>query len=455
MRILLISANRETFPSPVVPIGVLAIAGAVRDDHEVRVLDLCFEPDPLRAIERAVAEFDPQVVGLGLRNLHTNAYNDEGSAALLDEYERYGRALKAATAAPLVLGGAGFSLRPTTLLERLGADHGIVGEGERAFRVVVEALARGETPPRLVHGEAVVYSPTLGPGRLRRSGSIVSDLDLLPPVARDLVDPRHYEYTGTEAIQTKRGCAFGCTYCDYPDLEGRKVRVRDPARVADEVLERSAVPGVTNAFFVDSVFNVPPKAALELCHALVERGSPLPWVCYGTPAAFDDELVEAMVRAGCRGVEVGTDSGNEATLRALKKPFRLDDVRRTRELFLRHGLLDSHTFVLGAQGETADEVDRTLDFVDGLDPDVAVFVVFNEDRETLRLGHSAHREAILRRLDERARGRSGWIVPELGIRSGTPPRGTVGPAWLGYAKARRDKRRAGARPTRPPGAGAG
>ncbi len=68
---------------------------------------------------------------------------------------------------------------------------------------------------------------------------------------------------------------------------------------------------------------------------MYSRGSPLPWVCYGTPAAFDDELVAAMVAAGCQGVEIGSDSGTDPMLHRLKKPFRVADILRTRELFLR------------------------------------------------------------------------------------------------------------------------
>src|SRR5256885_5682631 len=155
MRVLVVSANREMLPSPVVPIGPLAVAAALRDAHEVRLLDLCFEPDARRAIERAVRDFDPEVVGLGLRNLHTNAY--DGMEALIAGYADLVRAIRAVTDVPLVLGGAAYSLQPETLLARLGGDYGVVGEGERAFRDVVDALARGAEPPRVTR--AVAASP--------------------------------------------------------------------------------------------------------------------------------------------------------------------------------------------------------------------------------------------------------------------------------------------------------
>ncbi|WP_394830813.1 cobalamin-dependent protein [Pendulispora rubella] len=443
MRVLMISANRDVIPSPVVPIGILALAGAIRDSHDVRVLDLCFEVDFLGAIERAIADFQPELVAIGLRNLHTNAYDVGGRKGLIQIYADMAAAVRRSTQAPLVLGGAGFSLRPKHLMERLGADHGIVGEGERAFRQVADTLARGETPPTIVHGENVVHSDVFPMQRLRRSATIVSDLDMLPPIARDLVDPRYYDWEGTENIQTKRGCAFGCTYCDYPDLEGRKVRVRNPKTVADEVMARAQVPGVKFVFFVDSVFNVPPKAALELCNELIERNNPLPWTCYATPAAFSPELVEAMVRARCYGVEIGTDAGTDRILKALKKPFNLNDVRRTRALCEEYGLMDSHTFILGAEDETLDETRRTLDFADELDPAVSIFVAFSEDREDRDGVQSKNRRRILEILAEEAPKRPGWVVPEIGLghHDGPPPRGTAGPAWIIAARERWAKKR--------------
>lgn len=440
MRVLLISANREQLPQPVAPLGLLWIAAALEGAHEVRLLDLCFEEDPLLAVDRALADFAPEVVGVGIRNLHTNAY--DGAERLVAGYRALVDRVRAGTAAPIVLGGAGFSLRPATLLRELGADHGVVGEGEWAFRGLVDQLAAGEKPPALVHGAAAAGA---APVPLRRGGG-GNELDRLPIPARHLLDPRYNERDGTANVQSKRGCAFACNYCDYPDLEGRKVRLRDPERVADEVAELARAPGVGHVFFVDSVFNVPRSHALAICRALIARGKPLPWVCYGSPVSFDDELVAAMAEAGCQGVEIGTDTGSERMMERLNKPFSLADVGRTRELFLKHNVLDCHTFVLGALDETPDEVNETLAFVERLDPDLAVFIVFMEDREDRTIHRARHRDAILEILAREAPRRPGWVVPELEIRFGEKltravrRSGVRGPSWLRLARMRRDLR---------------
>jgi radical SAM superfamily enzyme YgiQ (UPF0313 family) len=452
-----------------VPLGILYVAAAVRDGgtHDVSVVDLCFADDPIVAVREAVAAYRPEVVGLGLRNLHDNTYGS--SEALLAYYDSVARAIRDVMPerCRLVLGGAAITLQPSTMLERLNADHAIVGEGEHTFRDLIDTLARGEEPARILSSGAVNRARTgiIASSSLTSSPTSPKDkdkdkdkhketrapapaiaaavLDELTPPARDLVDTRYFDVEGTDNIQTKRGCAFQCTYCDYPDLEGRKVRVRNPDAIADEMLARSKVPGVTHAFIVDSVFNVPRSHALATCDALIARGSPLPWVCYVSPASLDDEVVAKMAQAGCIGAEIGTDSGSPRVLERLKKPFTLDQVRRVREAFKKHNISDCHTFVLGAEEETVDEARATLAFIEELDPDVAVFVVFMEDREEHDIRRATHRDAILELLATEAPRRPGWVVPELSIRFGPKVTRLVrrehmrGPAWVHLARARR------------------
>jgi radical SAM superfamily enzyme YgiQ (UPF0313 family) len=425
MRVLVVSANREVMPQAVVPLGAISVAAAAREAHEVALLDLCFEADPLEAARRAVREARPDVVGVGLRNLRLGTYAE--SDELIAYYRALVGAIRGETRAPVVLGGAGFSLRPQTLLDELGADHGVIGEGERAFRGLCDEIAAGRTPPRLVTPSTYGLRDTL---------------DDLPRPARDLVDPRYYDRDGTDNVQTKRGCCFECAYCDYPDIEGRRFRLRDPVKVAAEAAERARAPGVSHLFFVDSVFNVPHAHALAVCRALVATGVPMRWVAYVSPVGFDDTLARAMAEAGCVGVEIGADSGDDEGLRRLNKPFAIADVRRAHALSAAHGIRDCHTFVLGVGDETEADVRRTLAFVDDLDPDVAVFVVFVEDREDRAIERARHREAILARLAEEAPKRPGWVVPELSIRFGekvarlAARRRFRGPAWLALAARR-------------------
>lgn len=415
MKVLLVAANREQLPGPVPPIGVLSIAAAVRDRCELRVLDLCFEADPHAALDAALAE-RPEVVAFGFRNLSDNAYR--GREALLAEYAALVRRAKAGGAV-VVAGGSAWSLQQRALGDELGVDYGVAGEGEQAFGQLLDALATGRPERRIWSAPAGDFGK----------------------VAWDLCDPRYLAHDGTRSIQTRRGCAFTCAYCDYPDLEGKKVRTRPIEAVVADVLA-AAADGVQHIFFVDSVFNVPRRYTQELCAAIAEVGAPIPWTAYISPVGLDEATVGGMARAGCVAVELGTDSGTEAGLRRLHKPFSLEQVRRSRRLLADAGIHDCHTFVLGACGEDRDGASGTLDFVHELDPDVAVFMVFVEDRETHGPHVSPARDEILECLRDAAWAHPRWVVPEIGLRFGRVASrvaarvGHKGPSWILLARSR-------------------
>ena len=70
-------------------------------------------------------------------------------------------------------------------------------------------------------------------------------------------------------IQTKRGCSFKCIYCTYPVIEGKKVRLRNPTLVCDEI-EVMLEQGIDNIFFVDNTFNYPVDHAMKICLEIID-----------------------------------------------------------------------------------------------------------------------------------------------------------------------------------------
>ncbi len=448
MRIAFVSANRETMPDAVIPFGLLHVMAATPARHERALVDLCFEPDPEAALRRAIEALDPDLVALGLRNIQNNDYSGIGDNVAY--YRRLVAAIRGATRAPVILGGAGLSVMPELLLARLEADYAIAGEGELTFPLFVEALAAGaalDALPGLYRREGErVLAPGRAPPRAR--------LDALPPIDRRLADERYYARYGIDSVQTKRGCGLRCTYCTYPRIEGRLARRKHPELVADDferVLEHH--PRVRHVFVVDSVFNLPSRHALAVCDALAERRLSLPWTCYVNPARFEPALAERMARAGCTGVEIGSDSGSDEVLARLRKGFDTAQVRAAAAAARAAGLRDCHTFVLGTQGETLDDVRRTLDFVAELDPAAAILLPWVDDHEALDPEQCARRRrlraGVLALLAERAPAFPRWIVPPLGLSfderafDALRARGFSGPLWqhIGRAPAHRRRRR--------------
>lgn len=434
MRIAFVSANREQLPDPVVPLGLLAVMTSTPDHHETRLWDLCFERKPYAYLAERLAAWRPDVVALGLRNIQNSDYTNVEEN--LRHYERVVSVVREACEAPVVLGGAGFSVMPGALMERLEAEYGIQGEGERGFPALLACLEAGggfgDLPSlfRRVDG-VVVENP--------RPASML-DLNTLPVVDRSPVDPRYSQRVGIESIQTKRGCPLGCEYCTYPLIEGRQHRLRSPAKVVDEVeAALAARPDSNHLFFVDSQFTLPTRHAKAVCRELIARDVGVGWTCYGNPLGFDLELAELMKRAGCVGMEIGTDSGCDEVLKRQRKGFTTADVRRMHALCEQTGLLDCHTFVLGTTGETVHTVRQTLDFIAELEPFAAILMMWMDEQEAvdpaLAARRLAFREALRELLEVRCRQQSRWIAPQLGINYDPRifrilrKRGFTGPLW--------------------------
>src|SRR5207247_847673 len=142
VRLLLVSANQERSPDPVAPLGVCYVAAAAAQaGHDVRVLDLCFSEDVEADVTAAVAAHRPEAIGISLRNVDNCAYPD--TVSYLPHYRRVVEACRAASAAPIVLGGSAFTTMPAHYLAALDVPWGVVGAGEAAFPALPARLARG------------------------------------------------------------------------------------------------------------------------------------------------------------------------------------------------------------------------------------------------------------------------------------------------------------------------
>ena len=415
MRVAFVSANRETMPDAVIPIGLLYVMAACPERHEAVLWDLCFEDDPLDAIGRRLDEWQPDLIAVGMRNIQNMDYT--GIDANMAFYRTLMARIREHSDGPVLLGGGGFSVMPVKIMADLGADYGIAGEAERALPQLLDQLESPE--PDLTAVESLHY---VEGERIRFNGRMGEFLvmDEIARPDRSLLDERYYTEYGIESLQTKRGCPLKCTYCTYPLIEGARGRVRDPAGVAAEFMEiTTRRPDVDHVFIVDSVFNLPIRHAKEFCRQLAARGNTTPWTCYINPTAFDEELAQLMVDAGSSGMEFGADSGCDEILDKLRKGFSVAKIRNVARLCKQVGLKDCHSFILGTTGETMDHVERTLDFIEELDPFAAILLVWVDDIEALDGNIAAERfelkETIYERIAERAKHHSRWVVPTLGV----------------------------------------
>jgi radical SAM superfamily enzyme YgiQ (UPF0313 family) len=357
MRVLLISGNREDLDIRVPALGLACIAAACEQaGHEAHLLDLLISKDPQAAVETAVRDFGPEVIGVSVRNIDDQKMRNP--RFLLDqarETVEWCRGIRA----PIVLGGAGFSILPQAILDYTGADMGIQGEGETIFCELLNRLSRGEQPgemPGLFQRGTISTTPRI----------YTRDLDTLP-----LPDPSLISRSLAGAkdapvpVQTRRGCPLSCSYCSTPTIEGKRMRWRSPETIVSWIA-RWVQEGFRKFYFVDNTFNLPPSYARKLCSEIIAAGLDISWRCILFPSRLQSGLIEIMAEAGCKEVSLGFESGSARMLHRMHKPFTLEKVRGASDLLRQYHIRRMGFLLLGGPGETRESVEESLAFTESL-----------------------------------------------------------------------------------------
>ena len=337
-RILLISSNTAVDPYPVYPVGMAIIASALTAaGHEVRQFDFLVAEKSTSNLKKIVADFSPDYVGVSIRNIdNVDSFNIE-EGYYLSGNQAVMKAIREATNVPVIIGGPAFSVMPEEILRFLGADYGVIGEGERTICNLIEALDAGR--PVL---------PISGNGPAFCSGEAMT---CKPAWERDLIG----YYTGKSgmiSMQTKRGCPHRCTYCTYPSIEGDTIRYRQPGDIADEVERLRKDYGVDMIYFTDSVFNDEDEGYLKIAETLLSREIKIKWAGFFRPEAIAKEKMDLLKRAGLYAVEAGTDAGCDETLAGFNKDFTFDDVFEFNRACADAQIPCAHYVMFGGPGET-------------------------------------------------------------------------------------------------------
>ncbi len=361
-KVLLINSNRFKHPWPVIPFGLCYIATALETNgNNVCFLDLCFSTDCEHDIRKAVRNFIPEVIGISIRNIDdTGGYNihfllEDVKNDVIDYCKKEFKG-------PIVIGGPSVGISGREMLDYFDLEYAIRGDGEA---VMPEFVKRIENRQPLEGLRGLI---------IRRENTIiqdnepfrVQDLDSLPfPKPVRYLDLQKYRRFGSPVhIQTKRGCAFRCSYCTYNKIEGKKYRLRNPLLIADEIENLVKETGINHIEFTDSIFNMPLPHAKEVLRKLIRKKLDLRLHTMGlSPAAIDEELLDLMKSAGFNEVDIGAESASDEVLKSLAKDFKRKDVINAANLLKSKKIPVTWFIMLGAIAETRETVFETLNTI--------------------------------------------------------------------------------------------
>ncbi len=367
--ILLLYADKYYLVNPVYPFGLDIIANHLRNlGHRVEI-ELPFLPDLdyKKNVSNVISQFRPDFVGLSIRNIDTcmscEQYGDWRGKDYRTFYflpqiqEVASQIRRQSPNIPVVVGGGAFTASPQAILECLGLDYGIVGEGEIPFSRFIETFPDKEKISQIPN---MVYPCKSGyKVNSQRPYRFESSFWLKQ---RD----RKFNYacrTTGIPVQAKRGCHHKCSYCIEPLIEGREFIFRKIDDVIHEL--KVIVRGMEEAgtvFFVDTEFNVPNLSyCSDLVRAIVQEGlgDCCRFVTQLIPKPLDENFVELLAEAGFF-VVFSCESFSNEVLRKNYIPYRKKDIIEAIEICDRKGLPCTISLIFGLPGETRETMEDTL-----------------------------------------------------------------------------------------------
>jgi radical SAM superfamily enzyme YgiQ (UPF0313 family) len=235
----------------------------------------------------------------------------------------------------VVIGGVHPTLMPEEAMAN--ADSTVVGYAEESWPALLRDFAAGRMARRYDQ------SPTLS-------------LANLPFPQRELFDTSLVNVAHT--LEATRGCIFQCEFCVVPAAWGKPLQ-KPVADVTADIRQMRA----KRLIFLDLNLIADVAYAKELFTALIPLN--VQWGGLATTTiAWDDELLDLAARSGCRGLLIGFESLNQASLVETKKAFNMrrsyyEVVRKIRE----RKIALMGCFVFGFDHDSLSTFDETVDFV--------------------------------------------------------------------------------------------
>ncbi len=288
MKVLLINPNRYKYP-PVPSIGLEYLAGSLEQGgHCVELVDLCFSENVYVDIDDALISYNPDVVGITVRNVDTVLYHS--NEFFLDEIKDIIKHIKSNTNLKVIIGGSGLLTNPEGILNYLEADFAIVGPGEKTLIKLLGDIENANYSRNILYGD--------------------SRLDFRYCRKFFKVDyKKYFELGGIAGFETHKGCSSSCVYCIEANSD---VSFRNIPEVISEI--KSFVDNGYNHFHLcDSEFNESLEFSIEFCNALKESGMNIRWAVYMKPAEFSKKLFKLMKETGVYLITLTIDTWKKCT----------------------------------------------------------------------------------------------------------------------------------------------
>ena len=357
MKILFIAYDNESFLTSF-PLGIAYLAAVLRNKGcEVSI----YSQDVYHLPEEHLVNY--------LKNNHF----DLVGLGVIGGYYQYRKLLKISQAIASIpqrrfffaIGGHGPSPEPEFFLRKTGADAVVMGEGEVVISNLVDALGSGSSVSA-IKGLACWDGATV---KINEREKLIEDVDAIPWPAWDLFPMDYYAMMRAPGIGlterslmvfTGRGCPFSCNFCYRMDPGFRP-------RSAENIIEELSILKKdyhVNFFeFLDDLFMISQKRALEFCEKLIKANLGIHFTCQGRLNFASREVVRTLKKAGCTFINYGIEALDDTVLENMNKKLTVAEIIKGIENTIAEGVHPGLNVIWGNIGDNAETLRKGVDFI--------------------------------------------------------------------------------------------
>ena len=357
-------AERWSKGSSMPPLGLLSIAAILEKQNiDVRIVPADMLKLSWKQIAQEIKDFGPDIVGV--TSVTENRFQS---------FKLIRLAKKTLPRAVTILGGPHASMAAEdTLMHIPELDFVVRGEGEMTMTELCRSFEEGMDYSSLESVTGISYRDN-GEIRANPPRAPILDLDSLPYPAFHLIPFEQYNFgfpvpgkgeLPAINIMTSRGCPFNCNFCATPINWGRKVRMRSPQNVVEEIEFLKDKYGIRVVFFFDDTFNANPKRVGQICDLIIQKKLDIFWKCDIRNDLIDRKLLAKMKEAGLFHLSFGLEAGSERVRNQIvNKKVDVGDFHMLIQWCQELEIVPNPFFIFSHPTETWEEAQETITIIE-------------------------------------------------------------------------------------------
>lgn len=341
------------------PLGLLNASIYLVADYDVKIFDQALHHDWKQALKNIITS-NTLIVGI-----HAMAGYQLLHALEVSEF------VKSICDLPVIWGGVHPSLIPATVLKESAVDYVCVGEGERTFHELINAIQLKKD----ISSVKGIYYRENNKNIFTGEREVV-DLNDLPELPYHLLSIAEYNVSGGTrfdknemklSIETSRGCPNECIFCYNPVFHKRKWRAQDADKVVERIEYLVKKYHATHLDFIDDAFFTDLGRIEKIAKALIAKKISIKWFLQGVDIhklmQVDDAYLNLLDKAGCRVMRMGAESGSVRLLNDMKKKSSIDEVLEINRRLRSRNIVCYYYFTIGMPGETEADLKKTVNLM--------------------------------------------------------------------------------------------